>query len=184
MRIWRRYREGRYSTNSLELSHRMRFCAGSGLLSPRNTMDLPGEARDGQECEMVLPTLLSKWQKRTHPGGTPDPGRLAQSWDHRGSKYCETRLNDHGIEPAPERKRQTPWKTFLAAHWDELSNHERLSHRHAHVGTGRNMSGIPDNYLNTFNYATSCRDITLRCPGRAVLDTTIYVYNNSQPILK
>ena len=84
-------------------------------------MDLPGEARDGQECEMVLPTLLSKWQKRTHPGGTPDPGRLAQSWDHRGSKYCETRLNDHGIEPAPERKRQTPWKTFLAAHWDTLA---------------------------------------------------------------
>ena len=30
-------------------------------------------------------------------------------------------LNDHGIEPAPERKRQTPWKTFLEAHWDALT---------------------------------------------------------------
>ena len=29
-------------------------------------------------------------------------------------------LNDHGIEPAPERKRQTTWKTFLKAHWDVL----------------------------------------------------------------
>lgn len=30
-------------------------------------------------------------------------------------------LNDHGIEPAPERKRQMPWKTFLKAHWDVLA---------------------------------------------------------------
>jgi hypothetical protein len=30
-------------------------------------------------------------------------------------------LKDHGIEPAPERKRQTTWHTFLKAHWDVLS---------------------------------------------------------------
>lgn len=30
-------------------------------------------------------------------------------------------LNDHGIEPAPERRSRTPWKTFLEAHWDALS---------------------------------------------------------------
>jgi putative transposase len=31
-------------------------------------------------------------------------------------------LNDHGIEPAPERKRTgTPWNNFLAAHWDVLA---------------------------------------------------------------
>ena len=29
-------------------------------------------------------------------------------------------LNDHGIEPAPERGSRTPWKTFLEAHWDAL----------------------------------------------------------------
>ena len=29
-------------------------------------------------------------------------------------------LKAHGIEPAPERKRQTTWKTFLRAHWDVL----------------------------------------------------------------
>ena len=27
-------------------------------------------------------------------------------------------LNDNGVEPAPERRRRTQWKTFLAAHWD------------------------------------------------------------------
>ena len=29
-------------------------------------------------------------------------------------------LRDHGIEPAPVRKRRTTWKTFLRAHWDVL----------------------------------------------------------------
>ena len=29
-------------------------------------------------------------------------------------------LKDHGIEPAPERGTNTPWKTFLAAHGDGL----------------------------------------------------------------
>ena len=31
-------------------------------------------------------------------------------------------LKDHGIEPAPERKRQTTWTTFLKAHWDVLGS--------------------------------------------------------------
>ena len=31
-------------------------------------------------------------------------------------------LKDHGIEPAPDRKRQSTWKTFLKAHWDVLAS--------------------------------------------------------------
>jgi transposase InsO family protein len=30
-------------------------------------------------------------------------------------------LMEHGIEPAPERSKRTPWKTFLKAHWAHLS---------------------------------------------------------------
>jgi putative transposase len=30
-------------------------------------------------------------------------------------------LKDHGIEPAPERGANTPWKMFLAAHWHGLA---------------------------------------------------------------
>ena len=37
-------------------------------------------------------------------------------------------LKDHGIAPAPERGTNTPWKTFLAAHWDGLGG-SRLVHR-------------------------------------------------------
>jgi len=29
-------------------------------------------------------------------------------------------LKDHGIEPAPDREKQTTWKEFLKAHWDVL----------------------------------------------------------------
>ena len=31
-------------------------------------------------------------------------------------------LKQHGIEPAPERKRQTTWQTFLKTHWDVLAS--------------------------------------------------------------
>ena len=30
-------------------------------------------------------------------------------------------LKEHGIEPAPDRKRQTTWRTFIKAHWDCLA---------------------------------------------------------------
>ncbi|MCH7725211.1 MAG: transposase [Planctomycetes bacterium] len=30
-------------------------------------------------------------------------------------------LKAHGIEPAPDRKRQTTWRTFIRAHWDVLA---------------------------------------------------------------
>ena len=29
--------------------------------------------------------------------------------------------HDHGIDPAPERSRRMPWKTFLQAHWEGLT---------------------------------------------------------------
>jgi hypothetical protein len=30
-------------------------------------------------------------------------------------------LKQHGIEPAPDRRKQTTWATFLKAHWDVLA---------------------------------------------------------------
>ena len=30
-------------------------------------------------------------------------------------------LQDHGIDPAPERSQRTPWKTFLLSHWAGLA---------------------------------------------------------------
>jgi putative transposase len=30
-------------------------------------------------------------------------------------------LKEHGIVPAPERRKRTPWSTFLKAHWDSIA---------------------------------------------------------------
>ena len=30
-------------------------------------------------------------------------------------------LKEHGIEPAPDRKRQTTWKAFIKSHWEVLA---------------------------------------------------------------
>jgi transposase InsO family protein len=65
-------------------------------------------------------------------------------------------LKDHGIEPAPERGANTPWKTFLAAHWDGLAAadffraavREFLHHYHEerpHQGSGQRAHRAQDN---------------------------------------
>ena len=38
-----------------------------------------------------------------------------------GRNTIKAILKNHGIEPSPERRTKTPWKTFLAAHWDGLA---------------------------------------------------------------
>jgi putative transposase len=38
-----------------------------------------------------------------------------------GSTTVSNILKEHGLEPAPDRKRQTTWRSFLNAHWDSLS---------------------------------------------------------------
>ena len=57
----------------------------------------------------------------------PDQGRPARDALHNlgitvDRNTIKRILNDHGIEPAPERKRTgKAWKTFIAAHWNVLA---------------------------------------------------------------
>src|SRR5262245_56770776 len=45
-----------------------------------------------------------------------------KSLDHEVARNTiKAILKDYGIEPAPERSTKTPWKTFLAAHWDGVA---------------------------------------------------------------
>jgi transposase InsO family protein len=48
-------------------------------------------------------------------------GRLKNLGHEVGRNTIKAILKDHGISPAPERSTNTPWKTFLAAHWDGLA---------------------------------------------------------------
>ena len=51
--------------------------------------------------------------------------RIRGALSHLGHEIARTTvkriLHDHGIDPAPERSRRLPWKTFLQAHWEGLT---------------------------------------------------------------
>jgi putative transposase len=83
----------------------------------------------------------SKTRRPGHPSTKPDIAALAVRMATENPTWGYTRirgglkrlghdvarntikaiLNDHGIAPAPERATKTPWRTFLAAHWDGLA---------------------------------------------------------------
>jgi transposase InsO family protein len=48
-------------------------------------------------------------------------GGLANVGYHISDTTVGNILKAHGIEPAPDRQRQTTWATFLKAHWDVLA---------------------------------------------------------------
>jgi len=49
-------------------------------------------------------------------------GALANLGHPVSDKTVGNILKTHGIEPAPDRKRQSTWNTFLAAHWDVMAS--------------------------------------------------------------
>ncbi len=54
-------------------------------------------------------------------GYTRIRGALAHVGHDLGRNTIKRILAEHGIEPAPERRRGTPWKTFLQAHWEAIA---------------------------------------------------------------
>ena len=48
-------------------------------------------------------------------------GALANLGHRISDRTVGNILNEHGIETAPQRRRQTTWKTFLKAHWGVLA---------------------------------------------------------------
>ena len=60
---------------------------------------------------------------RENPGWGYDriQGALANLGHEVSDQTVGNILKAHGIEPAPERKQQTTWKTFIKAHWDVLA---------------------------------------------------------------
>jgi transposase len=52
-------------------------------------------------------------------------GRIQGALANLGHRISDTTVGNilkaHGIEPAPRRKRQTTWKTFIKSHWDVLA---------------------------------------------------------------
>ncbi len=60
-------------------------------------------------------------------GYTRIRGALANLGHQVGRGTIANALRDHGIEPAPERGKNTRWSTFLKAHWECLTATDFLS---------------------------------------------------------
>ena len=62
---------------------------------------------------IVRMALENRWW-----GYTRIQGALANLGHEVGRGTIANTLREHGIDPAPERARHTPWSTFLKAHWE------------------------------------------------------------------
>ena len=78
----------------------------------------PGRPRIRQ----VIVDLILRFAKENPTWGYDRiQGALANVGYHISDQTVGSILKQHGIEPAPDRKRQTTWTTFLKAHWDVLA---------------------------------------------------------------
>jgi putative transposase len=71
--------------------------------------------------EVVDPVLRIA---RENPGWGYDriQGALANLGHLISNTWVGSILKAHGVDPAPDRRRQSTWKSFLQAHWDVLAS--------------------------------------------------------------
>jgi len=78
----------------------------------------PGRPRVDQE---VVDLVLRFARENPTWGYDRIQGALANLGHEISDQTVGNILKGQGIEPAPDRKRQTTWKTFIKAHWDVLA---------------------------------------------------------------
>ncbi len=65
--------------------------------------------------------LLTMARENPSWGYTRLRGALSNLGFDLGRSTIQRVLSEHGIEPAPQRGRTMPWKTFLKAHWGAIA---------------------------------------------------------------
>lgn len=84
-----------------------------------------GSARRGQGRPSKLPetaALVVRLARENPSWGYTRLRDVMRSLGHEiGRTTVASILADHGIEPSPERRRKTSWKSFLKAHWEVLA---------------------------------------------------------------
>ena len=81
-------------------------------------MRRPGRPRTAPDLAALVARLANENPTR---GYTRIRGALQHLGHNVARNTIKAILQNHGIEPAPERGTKTPWKTCLAAHWDGLA---------------------------------------------------------------
>ena len=83
--------------------------------SKRRRPGRPSTARDIAEWVVKMAKQNPTW------GYTRIRDALGNLGHEIGRNTIKRILVDHGLEPAPERRKRTPWKTFLSAHWHHIA---------------------------------------------------------------
>jgi transposase InsO family protein len=78
----------------------------------------PGRPPTRVDLAQLVVTMA---QQNSGWGYTRIRGALANLGHEIGRNTIKRILADAGIEPAPERGKRTPWKTFLKAHWGAIA---------------------------------------------------------------
>jgi hypothetical protein len=113
---------------------RRRLADVAGIVTPETILrwyqklvatkyDGSNQRRPGRPCTKPDIAALVVRMANVNPtwGYTRIRGGLKSLGHEVGRNTIKAILIDHGIAPAPERGSKTPWKTFLAAHWDVLA---------------------------------------------------------------
>ena len=83
--------------------------------SPRRRRGRPMTLREIADLVVQMAGQNPQW------GYSRIQGALANLGHEVARNTVKRILQDHGIDPAPERSQRTPWKTFLRAHWAGLT---------------------------------------------------------------
>ncbi len=83
--------------------------------SARRRQGRPMTPQDVAELVVRMARENPKW------GYTRIRGALGNLGHEIARNTVKRILEEHGIEPAPERSRRTPWKTFQRAHWEGMT---------------------------------------------------------------
>src|SRR6266850_653741 len=78
---------------------------------------LLGRARTGTDIEALVVRMAEEnrdWGYRRIQGALANLGHML------AHGTIGNNLKQHGIEPAPERRRKTTWKEFLTRHWEQI----------------------------------------------------------------
>src|SRR3982750_4017560 len=79
-------------------------------------------------------------------------------WSDLARSTIAAILRRHGMEPAPERRRKTTWKEFLAQHWELIVAADFFTVEVWTASIGRNVTDAVDGILNGKRYLIHDRD--------------------------
>jgi putative transposase len=86
--------------------------------------------REGRPARQLVVQMAKENPGRSY-------NRIQGALANWGYKISDTAIGnipkEHGISPAPERKRQTTWKAFLQAHWDVLADIDFATKSASHI---------------------------------------------------